>query len=100
MNSNDIGDIKKNGFSGFKPVRELWTDKSSIPKIKGVYLVINPTFKKTEYISPGVGGFFKGKGTNILIAKLKCNHVDNSQVVYIGKAENSTGQAILNSRLG
>lgn len=100
MNFNDIDDIKKNGFIGFKTVGELWIDKSSIPKIKGVYLVFNPTFKKTEFINPGVGGFFKGKDPNVTIAELKINHVDNSQVVYIGKAGSPTGKATLNSRLG
>ena len=100
MNFNDIDDIKKNGFIGFKTVEELWIDKSSIPKINGVCLVINPTFKKTEFINPGVGGFFKGKDPNVSIAELKNNLVENSQVVYIVKGESPTGKATLNSRLG
>tara|TARA_R110002072_G_scaffold136026_2_gene277862 strand:+ start:802 stop:1299 length:498 start_codon:yes stop_codon:yes gene_type:complete len=100
VNFNNIDDLKKNGFTGFKTVKELWIDKSSIPKIKGVYLVINPTFKKTKFINPGVGGFFKGKNPNISISELKQNHVDDSQVVYIGKAGSPTGQATLHSRLG
>ncbi|WP_417361112.1 hypothetical protein [Galbibacter sp.] len=100
INFNNLDDIKKNGFTGFKLVSELWTDRSSIPKTKGVYIVINPTFKKTEFINPGVGGFFKGKDPNLSIEDLKTNHVDNSQVVYIGKAGNLNGKATLNSRLG
>ncbi len=97
---NDIEDLKKNGFKGFKTVKELWTDKSSIPKVKGIYLVINPTYEKVEFINPGVGGFFKGKDPNVSIAELKNNYVDNSQIVYIGKAGSPTGKATLNSRLG
>lgn len=100
MNFNDINEIKKNGFSGFKTVKELWNDKSCIPKIKGVYLVINPSFIKTEYINPGVGGFFKGKDPNVPLTELKANQVEFSQVVYIGKAGSPTGQATLDSRLG
>lgn len=100
MNFNNIDDIKKNGFTGFKTVKELWTDKSNIPKTKGVYLVINLTFKKSEFIYPGVGGFFKGKNPNVPIAELKGNHIDNSLVVYIGKAGSPKGHATLNSRLG
>lgn len=100
MNFNDISDIKKNGFNGFKSVAELWTDKTCIPKIKGVYLVINPSYPNTQFNIPGVGGFFKGKDPNVTLDVLKNNHVENSQVVYIGKAGSLTGQATLNSRLG
>lgn len=99
MNFNDINDIKVNGFLGFKTFNELWTNKSIIPKIKGVYLVINPTFDKTKFIVPGVGGFFKGKNPNVSIEKLKKNFVKNSQVVYIGKAGSLSGGATLSSRL-
>lgn len=100
VNFNNIEDLKKNGFTGFKSVRELWINKSNIPRVKGVYLVINPTFKKTEFIDPGVGGFFKGKNPNVSITELKNNYVENSQIIYIGKAGSPTGQATLNSRLG
>jgi hypothetical protein len=100
MNFNNIDDIKKGGFRGFKSVAELWVDKSSIPKIKGVYLVINPAYSKSEFLTPGVGGFFKGKDPNVSLAELESNHVENSQVVYIGKAGSTTGKATLNSRLG
>lgn len=100
MNYNNNSDIEKNGFTGFKTIRQLWADKSCIPKIKGVYLVINPSFKNTEYISPGVGGFFKGKDPNVPTSELKFNLVPDSQVVYIGKAGSPTGKATLNSRLG
>ncbi len=68
MNFKDIDDTEQNGFSGFKTVAELWIDKSSIPKTRGVYLVINPKYNKTEFINPGVGGFFKGKDPNVSIA--------------------------------
>ncbi len=100
MNFNDRTEIEKNGFKGFIPVSELWIDKSPIPKIKGVYLIIDPNFKKTEFLSTGVGGFFKGKDPNVSIPELKSNLITNSQVVYIGKAGSPTGQATLNSRLG
>ncbi|MEQ8422428.1 MAG: hypothetical protein RIB64_20640 [Arenibacter algicola] len=100
MDFTDINSIKINGFIGFGTVHELWSDKSCIPKIKGVYLIINPTSEKVEFINPGVGGFFKGKDPNVSISVLKSNHVENSQVVYIGKAGSPTGTATLNSRLG
>ncbi len=91
--------IAKNGFSGFVKVEALWADSSQIPKERGVYLVLNPTFEDCKFIVPGVGGFFKGKDPNVSIQELESNHVHGSVVVYIGKAGSLTGNATLQSRL-
>ena len=66
MDFNNLTSIKQSGFSGFNTVKELWRDKSHIPKVQGVYLVLNP-IKRIEYITPGVGGFFKGRNPNVSI---------------------------------
>lgn len=81
MNFNDRNEIEKSGFWGFKTVKELWNSRKDIPKKKEVYLVIDPNFKNTEFINPGVGGFFKRKDPNVPISELKLNYVPNSQVV-------------------
>ncbi|WP_313386554.1 hypothetical protein [Chishuiella sp.] len=99
MNFNDINEIKKAGFIGFEKMSNLFIDNSSIPKIKGVYLVLNPNFKKFDFINIGTGGYFKGKNPNVSIDELKLNWVKNSLVVYIGKAGSDTSKATLNSRL-
>lgn len=99
MNFNNIDDIKNAGFTGFKKMSELFIDSSSIPKSKGIYLVLNPNFEKAEYLQIGTGGHFKGKNPNVSIDELKANWVDNSLVVYIGKAGSETSKATLNSRL-
>jgi hypothetical protein len=99
MDSNNIDEIKKAGFTGFKKMSELFIDNSSIPKIKGVYLILNPDFTKAEYIKIGTGGHFKGKNPNVSFDELNSNWVDNSLVVYIGKAGSETGTATLHSRL-
>ena len=100
MQFNNIEEIKQQGFKGFKTVKELWENKKDIPKKMGVYLVIDTNFESTDFINPGVGGFFKGKDPNVQISDLKLNFVSNSQVVYIGKAGGSTVKATLHSRLG
>lgn len=99
MDFNNIDEIKKAGFIGFKKMSELFVDSSSIPKIKGIYLVLNPNFKKAEYLQIGSGGHFKGKNPNVIIDELKSNWVENSLVVYIGKAGSDTSKATLNTRL-
>ena len=97
---NDLSSLKKNGFTGFKTIHDLWNDRSDIPKEMGVYLVINPNYKNPGFINPGVGGFFKNKNPNVSIFELEHNLVPNSLVVYIGKAGSTTGSATLYSRIG
>ena len=88
MKFNDIDEIKKFGFSGFKPMKDLFVDNSVIPHSKGVYMVLNPTMK-SEFVEIGTGGHFKGKNPNVPIAELESNWVSESIVVYIGKAGKS-----------
>lgn len=100
MDFNNIEEIKMHGFTGFITVQSLWNDKSILPKQKGVYLVLNPDFKNTKFLFPGVGGFFKDKNPNVTIEELKKNLVPDSLVVYIGKAGSPNGNANLYKRLG
>ena len=86
MTFNDIDEIKKAGFIGFKKMSELFLDSSVLPDNNGVYLVLNIDNKPGEFLTVGSGGHFKGKDPNISLADLKSNWVDNTKVVYIGKA--------------
>lgn len=99
MDFNNIDEIKEAGFVGFKKMNELFIDCSLIPKVKGIYLVLNPNYKTLKYLQIGTGGHFKGKNPNVSIDELKSNWVDSSLVVYIGKAGSSTARATLYSRL-
>ena len=78
--------------------KDLWNDKSMIPKQMGIYMVLN-TEPNVDFINPGVGGFFKGKDPNVDILQLKEKFVD-ATVVYIGKAGGTSSKATLFSRLG
>jgi hypothetical protein len=86
MTFNDIDEIKKAGFIGFKKMSELFLDSSMLPDNNGVYLVLNINNKPGDFLTVGSGGHFKGKDPNISLADLKSNWVDNTKVVYIGKA--------------
>ncbi|HZK09309.1 MAG TPA: GIY-YIG nuclease family protein [Bacteroidales bacterium] len=86
MTFNDIDEIKKAGFSGFKKMSELFLDSSMLPNNNGVYLVLNIDNKPGDFLTVGSGGHFKGKDPNISLAELKSNWVENTKVVYIGKA--------------
>ena len=98
MDFSNTGNLNENGFTGFVTVESLWNDRSCIPKLKGVYLVLDHN-GKPDFITPGVGGYFKGEDPNVSIAELNDNYVSNSLVVYIGKAGKLGGDVTLQSRL-
>jgi hypothetical protein len=99
MDFNNLDEIKRGGFTGFKKMSELFYDTSSIPDTRGVYLVLNLIEGEPEFLPIGTGGFFKGKNPNISLEELKANWVQNVKVVYIGKAGGSNSNATLKSRL-
>src|SRR5579875_2336130 len=98
FNFNDIEQLKKDGFIGFKTKAELFNNNTSIPKQKGVYLVISNQPKPT-FLELGSGGFFKGKNPNVSLDILHKHWVEGAKVVYIGKAGSASGNATLYSRL-
>ncbi len=85
MNFNDIEEIKKAGFIGFKKMSELFTDSSNISDEKGVYFILCLDNKPPQFLTIGTGGYFKGRNPNVSVEKLKENWVDDTIVVYIGK---------------
>ena len=99
MNFNDIKEIKKEGFVGFKTMHELFADSSQLPSTKGVYFVLNLDNKSPSFLQVGTGGHFKGKNPNISLEELKSNWINKALVVYIGKAGSDSSSATLKSRL-
>ena len=104
MNFNNLSEIKKAGFIGFKKMSELFKDSSMLSEEKGVYFVLYLSNKPPRFMSIGTGGHFKGKNPNVSIAKLKSNWVDDAIVVYIGKGgglnqKGKESKATLKSRL-
>jgi hypothetical protein len=74
------------GFEGFKTIEELFLSCSSIPKVKGAYLVLREVGKTPKFLQTGVGGHFKSKDPNIEINRLKEKWVYDTEILYIGKA--------------
>jgi hypothetical protein len=99
MDFNNIDDIKKNGFVGFKTIRELFEKGSQLPAIKGVYLVLYCEKNEPIFCNEGTGGHFRGKTPNVSIDKLNENWVKNTLVIYIGKAGGNGAKPTLKSRL-
>jgi hypothetical protein len=99
MKLTKLETIKSEGFLGFKTVKQLWQSHEEIPNEKGVYLVINPSPQICTFLEVGVGGYFKNKNPNVLIEELNKNWVNDSHIVYIGRAGGGSSSATLRRRL-
>ena len=99
LDFSDIDSLVDYGFTGFKSIKFLRSNKSILPNKKGIYLVLNPNKSNMEFIIPGVGGFFKGKDPNVAEDMLMANYVKGTPVLYIGKAGGNNSNATLHSRI-
>jgi hypothetical protein len=96
----DIASLKSLGFFGFKTVRQIIADNyNGVPDRKGVYVIIRNSEKEPEFLPNNVGGHFKGKNPSVSIEVLKSNWVNNSNVIYIGKAGGDQSSATLKKRI-
>jgi hypothetical protein len=99
LDFNNIEAIKESGFFGFVKLEDLFDNKSIIPDIKGVYMILYCDSNSPEFLITGTGGHFKGKNPNVSLEKLKHNWIEQTKVIYIGKAGGDDSKATLRSRL-
>ena len=95
----EINKLKEFGFEGFLPIRELRLSTKSIPKVRGVYVVLRDKDIIPEFLTIGTGGFHKGRNPNVSIEELRDNWVEDTKIVYIGKGGDPGKKATLNSRI-
>lgn len=82
---NDFDELK-NVFSGGTLVRILKEGTSNIPDVPGVYFITKKNDEPASFLKIGTGGHFKDKDPNVEITELSSNWVNDTIVVYIGKA--------------
>ena len=93
--------LKEQGFEGFLTMSELMAGaRSQIPAQKGVYVILCEKESAPQFLPEGTGGHFKGRNPNVSISELKENWVEDSSIVYIGKAGGTGSSATFNKRLG
>ena len=96
---NSIDELKDDGFEGFITIAELNKDSTHIPKTMGIYLVIFKGDKRPAFVEQGTGGFYKSKDPNKSIDFLSNKWVENTIILYIGKAGGDGMQETLNDRI-
>jgi hypothetical protein len=99
MDYNSIESLKHEGFEGFEDVQKLMDYGCiSVPKVRGVYFILNPTYEK-KFMKINVGGHFKEKDPTVSVDELERNWVKDSIVLYMGKAGGPNSKATLQKRL-
>lgn len=85
MDFKNVQTILEAGFSKPVSIKEIQENKSLLPKQNGVYIILNLN-KEIKFIEKGTGGYFKGKDPNVKIEILQEKWVNDTNVIYIGKA--------------
>ena len=100
MNFESLDEIRRHGFQGFTSIAALQASACrDVPAEQGVYLVLRPDRAVPTFLAKSVGGHFKGKDPTVDEEKLRRKWIDETAVVYIGKAGQADGNATLRSRL-
>lgn len=86
---NFIKQLKSDGFSGFVTVGQLMLNPAQVTSDGGVYMILRDNTKVPKFLSKGTGGFFKKQDPNVPIDELRDHWIDDSPVLYIGKASKS-----------
>jgi hypothetical protein len=100
MKFDSIDGIKRCGFEGFLAISALQASRChEVPDERGVYLVLRSKKARPVFLSQSTGGHFKGKDPTVAVNQLEKSWVENSLVLYIGKAGGPGKTATLRSRI-
>jgi len=87
MNFSTIADIRNRGFSGFLSISALQKSKcSDVPNEPGVYLILRSGAALPKFLDASIGGHFKGNNPTVAARTLESRWLENTPVLYIGKA--------------
>ena len=93
LNQQCFEEIQSWGFEGFLPVStlkttlELTNHLDTVPHQSGVYLVLNPTLEKPNWLRKSVGGHFKGEDPTVASIFLEKNWVNGAKILYVGETQ-------------
>jgi len=92
--------LRSQGFDGFVTVAHLRSvNRSSVPAVLGIYLVLRDSTSCPEFLAVGTGGYFKNKDPNVPVSRLKDEWVEGAVIVYVGQS-GSNSKGTLKKRVG
>lgn len=80
--------LKEAGFVGFEKLRSLPKGCRHMPADRGNYVVVRNRATASEFLERSVGGWFKGRDGTVPIETLAEKWLNDSNVLYIGRATN------------
>jgi hypothetical protein len=97
---NSAEAIRNAGFVGFSSVRDLQQSRcGAVPRESGVYLVLRDAARPHCFSPLSCGGHFKGKDPTVSVSKLEAHWIEQTIVLYIGKAGGGRSRSTLQQRL-
>ncbi len=72
---------------------------SNVPTVQGVYMIVNPFGIAPVFLNVNIGGHFKGNDPTVTIDRLQEKWVEDTKVLYIGKAGHPGGRQNLRTRI-
>ena len=97
---NDVELIRTDGFEGFVAIRDLRSSKlRAVPDKMGIYLVLRLSTDPPTFLEQSPAGHLAGEDPTVTVEELHANWVDNTIVLYIGKAGGPGLEANLLTRL-
>lgn len=85
---NELDKALLTGFTQGRNIGYYCNNLKDIPQEPGVYAIVKHPDSPTIFLENGTGGFFKGENPNVPLAELQSNWVEDSSILYIGKASN------------
>lgn len=91
------GGLEDAGFEGFIPLAAL--SSQDAPKLPGIYVILRESTEPPAFLGQSIAGHFKGVDSTVEVPVLEASWVDDTPVVYIGKAGRGTKQDGIRRRL-
>lgn len=99
-NFNSVEAIREAGFLGFSSVRDLQTHRcGAVPRESGVYLVLRDATHPRCFSPLSCGARFKGKDPTVSVSRLEAHWIEQTVILYIGKAGGGRSLSTLKQRL-
>lgn len=95
----NLSQLKNLGYSGFLTVNQVRLNYDLLPNNKGTYLILKNESDNYQFLPKGTGGYFKGKDPNVDIQTLKDNWVENTVLLYAGKAGGNESASSIKKRV-
>jgi hypothetical protein len=90
--------LRKAGFRGFLPVRDLLARSAEIPAAPGVYVYLRESADPPVFLERSSAGWFKGLDPTIGLEELRARWIPGSPVVYVGESGNLRERLLLRAR--